>query len=177
MDSDFDEKVRRRMYLIERAFEHWCERQKSRGSEGFEVSRPILRVAVVSYFHDIERMKKFHRIEHADEIKQAAYTIKWITQLRPFGFQRAEDEVSDMHLVVNEHMAWRVALCFLGVIPEEVPPRLFQLMLYSARYRIVDENALLMFCEALCSCADSMRELNKCQEQLKHWKTRTAASS
>lgn len=162
------EKIRRRMYIIERCYEEHRDRYKAHGVDGFALNHAVLRSVVLSYFHDIMRMKDFHGIEYADKYKQAAYTVKWIIRLRPFGFNCPEEQVQECHLIVNEALAWRCALAFLEIVPDEVPRRLFQLILYSSRYRTLDEDSLLLFSELLDNCVSNSREWEKCREQLKH---------
>ena len=43
----------------------------------------LLHAAVKSYYDDIHRYKHYANAELANSIKQAAYTIKWITKFRP----------------------------------------------------------------------------------------------
>ena len=46
------------------------------------MNRIVMHNVVVSYFHDVDRHKDFHGTERVDQIKQAAFAIKWIAKLR-----------------------------------------------------------------------------------------------
>lgn len=112
------------------------ESEKECGFEGFTLNPSVLKIAIESYYQDIRRVKDYHLIVNKDKFKQAAYTIKWICKLRPFGFDRAVSEVKRHHLLVNEAMAWRAALVFLEIDPRDVDKDLFEHLLYSTYYRV-----------------------------------------
>ena len=76
-----------------------------------EVSYPILFEAVVSYYLDLNRSKKFHRIEYADSHKRAAYLIFWLSIHRPIQLVKLPIEKADMkYLLINELFAIRIGI-------------------------------------------------------------------
>lgn len=55
--------------------------------------------AVLDYFTDISRLKKFHKIEHTNSFKIVAYEISWLLRRKPI--QILKDETEEL-VYVNE---------------------------------------------------------------------------
>ena len=117
-----------------------------------ELNRVVLFNVVVSYFHDVDRHKDFHGSERVDKAKQAAFTIKWISKLRPIQFTCKVEEASQSILYVNEMFAVRCGLAFMQLSPSALPRQLFDDVLYALRYRPVDERMLFVWLTTLVEC-------------------------
>lgn len=66
------------------------------------ISTSLLNQAVIDYFADMDRLKLFHDIKHANYIKIHAYTAYWLLRRRPIQIVRDNDE--DIELAfVNEN--------------------------------------------------------------------------
>jgi len=82
----------------------------------------LLYIAVVSYFDDIDRFKRYHLEEperlKADEVKQAAFIVKWISRTKPVYVHRGLDLKSknfplnkdDTSALINEGFAISVVI-------------------------------------------------------------------
>jgi len=68
-----------------------------------------VRVVSESYFKDMDRKKKFHRIAFADSHKCAAYMAKWIMRFRPV--QLTVENAEAKALLANEYLCARYGLC------------------------------------------------------------------
>ena len=114
-----------------------------------ELNIAVLHNVVVSYFHDVERHKEFHGTDLVDETKQGAFTMKWISKLRPIQFSCSVEDVSKDILYINEAFAVRSGLAFLRISPDVLPPRLYGDLLYTLRNRPVDDRMLLLWLATL----------------------------
>lgn len=144
----YEEKIARRQNLLELTFSGLREHLGS-DIEYIELNRAILHNVVQSYFHDVNRHKNFHGTERVDEVKQAAYTMKWIAKLRPVQFNCPEDVVSKPILYVNEVFAIRGGMAFMKISPDILPEPLYGDMLYTLRYRSIDERILFVWLATL----------------------------
>ena len=144
----YEEKIARRQNLLELTFSGLREHLGS-DFEHIELNRAILHNVVQSYFHDVNRHKNFHGTERVDEVKQAAYTMKWIAKLRPVQFSCPEDVVSKPLLYVNEIFAMRGGMSFMKISPYILPESLYTEMLYTLRYRHIDERMLIVWLSTL----------------------------
>lgn len=79
----------RYMYLYDKINQYIVERK----SENFLViNEELLQQAVMDYFTDVYRLKKFHRIEHINMTKIVAYEVYWLLKRKPIQLpQHSED--------------------------------------------------------------------------------------
>ena len=122
--------------------------------EHLEINRTVLFNVVVSYFHDVDRHKQFHGTELVDETKQGAFTMKWIAKLRPIQFNHPEPLASTDVLFINEIFAVRCGLAFLTISPNVLPESLYYDMLYTLRYRCIDERLLFVWLATIVSAVN-----------------------
>lgn len=105
------------------------------------LNHPILLNCVESYFKDIDRLKQFHKMKRADGRKKAGFTLKWIVRSRPI--QMYEGARIDVPLLLaNEFFAIRAAIPQLDVDEWELSEEFGNLLLYTLRYRPLDEGVL-----------------------------------
>ena len=64
------------------------------------IQEMALNHAVMDYFSDIQRLKEYHQIDHANEIKIKAYETYWLLKRKPL--QLKEQLKDDKWLYVNE---------------------------------------------------------------------------
>ena len=144
--TDQQMKVARRQEMLERIFDGLRDHlDLGPNFEHLEINRTVLFNVVVSYFHDVDRHKQFHGTKLVDETKQGAFTMKWIAKLRPIQFDHPEPIVSPDILFINEIFSVRCGLAFLNISPDILPASLYYDMLYTLRYRCVDERLLFLW--------------------------------
>ncbi len=93
---------------------------------------------VVSYFDDIDRLKRYHAtIKLADQHKIAAFTAKWITCLKPIQIIEGQlTHTKDVKLLANEYFAFYAITSILQISNvKNIPESLRYNMLYMFRYR------------------------------------------
>ncbi|MBF0476968.1 MAG: hypothetical protein HQK59_14285, partial [Deltaproteobacteria bacterium] len=113
-------KVEDRVKIFVKAYIRLCKHDfLSHFSQCLDLNIPILRHCVECYFADINRTKDFHKITWADQHKCAAYTIKWITKLRPLQTRSTCLNFDEKILQANEIFAITTGLTFLQLKPED----------------------------------------------------------
>ena len=122
-----------------------------------QMNRIVLHNVVVSYFHDVDRHKAFHGTKLIDEVKQGAYTMKWVTMLRPIQFDCEDQEASQDVLYINEIYAIRCGLSFMKISPDELPEPIYFELLYTLRNRAIDERMLFVWLTTLQCLVDCQR--------------------
>ena len=146
--EEADKRVMQRLLLLEQTFENF--RKESRADfQHARMNRAILCIVVKSYFQDVDRHKAYHGSERIDEVKQAGFTIKWLSKLRPLQFECDESETSNKLLYLNEIFAVRCGLTFMKVSPDAIPDQIYADLLYTLHYRNVDERMLFVWLATL----------------------------
>ncbi len=107
------------------------------------LNKGLVYLVVKSYFDDIYRFKDYSGSELADQHKQAAYIIKWISKLRPIQILVDTDFNNEM-VWINSSFAIYVGLNFLHVqnIFEYISDSLYENLLYSTQYRNISGKQL-----------------------------------
>lgn len=65
------------------------------------INEDLLQQVIIDYFADIYRLKKFHRIEHVNPTKIAAYEVYWIWRRKPLQLSIQKNN-SSKKLFANE---------------------------------------------------------------------------
>ena len=143
-----EKKIATRQELLEQIFAGLRDHLGS-DFEHLEINRVVLHNIVVSYFYDVDRHKDFHGTSLVDETKQGAFTMKWITKLRPVQFHCSVQDVTDKILYANEIYAVRCGLAFMKISPDVLPEQLYYDLLYALRNRPVDERMLFVWLATL----------------------------
>ena len=73
------------------------------------VNEMVLGYALIDYFEDIRRLKKFHGVEHINSIKIVSYTSYWLLKRKPIQIKELDKEL----LYVNESFILVYILDFL----------------------------------------------------------------
>jgi hypothetical protein len=107
-----------------------------------DLNASLLELMVISYFDDIYRFKEYSGSVRADRHKQAAYTIKWISKIKPI--QIIPNKIVDKGLIlINASFALYVGFSFLDKeISKCISERYIKHLLYSCLYRDVSGRAL-----------------------------------
>jgi hypothetical protein len=80
------------------------------------LNKGLLHLAVGSYYDDIHRYKDYSGAKWANNHKQAAYTIKWLTRFKPVQIREefdTEEFTNDKILDINLHFALICGFSFL----------------------------------------------------------------
>lgn len=101
---------------------------------GVHLNLKLLRHAVESYFLDIDRMKAFHGIEYADCHKRAAFSMCWITRIRPIQLH-TDVNMTEGLIVVNEIYALAIGLGHLELDMGNISGEYIKNLLYILHFR------------------------------------------
>lgn len=106
------------------------------------LSKEILHCAVVAYYDDINKYIAYSGAEYADQHKQAAYTMMWISRFKPI--QIKEDVVVDSKLLaINAAFAIFAGLAFLDAsIMNGMTERFYKHLVYTLTYRNLEGRGL-----------------------------------
>lgn len=115
------------------------------------LNRGLLLNACISYFHDIVRRKRFHRISVADSHKRAGYIAKWLMKFRPI--QHRSNYVNKKLALANEWFALWIAVQHLDIDIAEIPRPVIRHILYHFRYRAFDAEAWSLSFFLLQACS------------------------
>ena len=143
-----DTRTMQRLLLMEQTFESLREESEP-DFQHVRINRAILCIVVKSYFDDVDRHKAYHGSELIDEVKQAGFTIKWVSKLRPLQFHCDESETTNNLLYVNEIFAVRCGLAFMRISPDSISDQIYADVLYTLHYRNVDERMLFIWLATL----------------------------
>jgi len=101
------------LVLAERVFQSLCRKSfRPEDRDCMYLNKYILAHAIESYFCDLYRLTLFRGIT-ADNHKQAAFLLKWITKLRPVHIHADAVNPSVPVLVSNEYFAVTMGLIVL----------------------------------------------------------------
>ena len=102
-----------------------------------QLSRGLIGNIGISYFDDINRMKKFHdKMKLANKYKIAAYTAKWIIFLRPIQFPQEDiPKKNKERYLANEYFALHCISAILEKNFLELDKMMLLNLLYTLRYR------------------------------------------
>ncbi len=87
------------------------------------VNESLLMHSVLEYYKDIEKLKKAHDLQHANDPKVVAYTAYWLLKRKPIQFNLFidEDELSENLIFVNEKYVLSIIIHAL-LIEQETRP-------------------------------------------------------
>ena len=115
-----------------------------------EISDRVVFSLVNSMSDDVERMQNYHGIKHKDDIKRAAFMVKWILRTRPvFSNNHNGHGYSDKLVLANEMFAVFAALSVLEwpvLILSEV---IWKNCYYTLHYRNFEEGLFMLFLQAI----------------------------
>ncbi|MCL2001252.1 MAG: hypothetical protein FWG74_07440 [Planctomycetes bacterium] len=103
------ERIVDRLKFLERVYNTFVDRWP-----GMYLNPYLLRETVESYFCDVYRLKFFRPVNFVDEPKQAAYTIKWISWIRPIQMYEGTGPCPST-IMSNAYYALMAGLALLGI--------------------------------------------------------------
>lgn len=84
-------------------------------SDKVKINEIILGYMLVDYFEDIDRLKKFHNLDHLNSIKLVAYTVYWLLRRKPIQVLSNDKDLQ----YINERFALMFVLTFLSCEDED----------------------------------------------------------
>ena len=109
----------------------------------------ILQQAVMDYFADIYRLKEFHKIEHINKAKIAAYEVYWLCRRKPIQVNPGEQ---NQKLIFANEGFLTTFIAYECLLPNEVEPlsekqseeflRFLRQVNYHLKYRNYDKQCL-----------------------------------
>ena len=102
------------------------------------LNKGLLKITVVSYFDDIVRYREYHGTKNADGHKKAAFTVKWISKIRPVNIRVDEENLTRKEILCNQVFAVIAGLSFLDIDVTKISENLFDNLLYTSQYRDID---------------------------------------
>ena len=136
-------KEKTRFDTLKSMYQSFCLSLSDETVKSIRIDGGILYLVVKSYFDDIYRFKDYTGSKLADQHKQAAYMIKWISKLRPIQII-ADIPYSDEIVWINSSFSIYTGLNFLHVpnIFEHVSESLYETLMYTTQYRYVSGKQL-----------------------------------
>lgn len=125
-------RIASRMYALEKLF--LALRGKRQWPSGVVLNHAILENLVERYFIDLDHAKAPHNITRADAHKRAAFTIKWISRLRPIQIESGTIKGKELQ-VVNELFAVYAGLEHLAFSFADADNKWLLNFLFTLRYR------------------------------------------
>jgi len=136
------EKEKNRFNTLLAAYDQLAHSYPDEIKSSIYLNKYLLACVVRSYFDDIERFEEYSRSEFADNHKEAAYTIKWISKFRPIQiFQEAP--INYELLVINGLYAIFAGFLFLGEgFFDKISSKLLDNLIYTTQYRNISDKQL-----------------------------------
>jgi len=141
-----EERVLKGIFCLETAFTDTLG-----NFQGVFPDRKVLRHAVESYLHDLDRMKDFHNITIEDRHKRAAFTMLWIVRTHPVQLH-TDANMTEALLLINEIFAIHAGLAHLNIAPSSISNTYMRNLVYILHYRPVS-GELLASAMYLLECA------------------------
>lgn len=106
------------------------------------LSKELLHCAVNAYFDDIYKYKAYAGSEFADNHKQAAYTMLWLSKFKPIQIKE-EAKIDTVYLTINEAFAIYSGLMFLNpTVMKGMTKSFYKHLVYTLVYRNIDGRGL-----------------------------------
>lgn len=133
LDEVGEDRIRARLY----SWENFYQVISLGWSDHIELNLRLLRHCVESYYCDLYRSKTFHRIDYADQHKRAAYTIKWISKLRPIQLSNQANNTTALFLM-NDYYALYAGAQHLNAPVDRISPTYLRNLIYTIHNRQFD---------------------------------------
>ena len=139
VNKELHRKILDRFNIFNTLYEKFCEKYNN---ESFYLNKDLLYIAIKSYFDDIEKFKQYSGSILADQHKQAAFTIKWISKIKPIQIN-PNFKINKQIILINSLFAIFTGSSFLlKVTPENIPMNYYKHLIYSTLYRDIDAKQL-----------------------------------
>lgn len=108
---------------------------KEKYGDSIYLSKELLHCAVVAYFDDICKYKAYSGSKYADQHKQAAFTMTWISRFKPIQIKE-NSYVDSKVLTINQAFAIFAGLSFLDPsITKGLTEEFYNHLVYTLTYR------------------------------------------
>ena len=141
----FEHRIAGRCAYFTNTFSEYNKKLHREGVGGAFIHSTLLLNAIESYFDDIGRLKKYHRMLLADRFKIAAYTVKWLCRIRPIQVPDVPTRKPAAYVLlpnVNELFALLQGLHISGVHYDDVDRQILAQLAYAVHYRDCDPGVL-----------------------------------
>jgi len=104
------------------------------------INEALLYRSVYSYYVDLQRTKCYHNIPLADPHKKAAFTMKWLTKVKPIQIKHTieVDQIDEVTQQANEWFAFIAGMSFLDTSIDKIPDHYISNILYILQYRDIE---------------------------------------
>ncbi|NDO50694.1 hypothetical protein FMM75_15265 [Lachnospiraceae bacterium MD335] len=137
------------------------------------LNHSMLNIMIIDYFADIDRLKEFHDIEHANKNKITAYTVYWWLRRRPLQVITDQDNTiekankNEKLVYVNEEFATSLIIkdiFNLNIDKDSIKnsvtcKKYIEYVFYYLKYRVLDAKAI----EWVLASAEIGQEIGKIQ--------------
>lgn len=154
-----EECVRKRFYMISGLYDVFVEGLEKSCSESIYLNKELLHCAVVAYFDDIEKYKAYAGSKYANEYKQAAFSIKWLSRFRPIQIKEFATTNSTL-ITINASFALFCGFTFLKPeVAASLTPEFYDKLIYNLTYRNVLGKEWAMIMELMDNLASSAHKI------------------
>ncbi|MDR3365915.1 MAG: hypothetical protein LBO71_02985 [Prevotellaceae bacterium] len=150
---------RKRFDTIKKLYDVFMEDDPCSNSSAY-LNDALLLIVVGSYFDDIYKYKLYSHSERADDHKQGAYIIKWISKIRPIQLL-PNKEITKELLFINSSFAIFVGFSFLNLnVFDAIDPHFYKHLLYEMQYRNISGKNYACLLYAIEKMASRGKKMN-----------------
>ena len=136
------EQESKRIIVIKSLFDKFLKKNQLLLENSVYMNNDLLELVVKSYYDDVYRFKDYTGSEMADRHKQAAFTIKWISKIKPIQIKEGS-KANKYILMVNSSFAVFLGFSFFDpVVSKKVSAPFLQHLIYSTLYRNISDKQL-----------------------------------
>lgn len=144
--------------MLSKLFELFSEGLEKVHSDSVYLNLELLHCAVVAYFDDIEKYKAYAGSQYANEYKQAAFTIKWISRFRPIQIKESANTTGVL-VTVNAAFALFCGFTFMSpAVAASITPEFYDKLIYNLTYRNILGKEWAMIMELMDKLATSSKK-------------------
>ena len=142
-----EETIKGRYEYLHDKMQNYIQNRKL--EESLSINEGVLHQAVMDYFADIYRLKEFHKMEHINKVKIAAYEVYWLCRRKPIQIER---NVTNQKCVFANEGFLTTFIAYECLIPNETEPldekrneeflKFLRQVNYHLKYRNYDKQCL-----------------------------------
>lgn len=137
-----EQAIYKRYNTLRDVFEQFLQGLAGENNKTIYLSDELLHCAVKAYFDDICKYKAYAGSEFADNHKQAAFTMIWISRFKPIQIKEFA-KVSPLLLTINEAFAIFAGLTFLDEsVANNMTQKFYNHLIYTLTYRNLEGRGL-----------------------------------
>ncbi|MCL2326939.1 MAG: hypothetical protein FWC39_00345 [Bacteroidetes bacterium] len=140
--AEREEQEVKRLNTIVSLFDTYSSKNVQFLEDTIYLNKDLVRMVVKSYYDDIYRFKDYSGSGRADRHKQAAYTIKWISKIKPIQI-KPDKKNNKFTITANSSFALFVGFTFFDVnIARQVSEHYINNLLYFTLFRNISGRQL-----------------------------------